>query len=74
MGSYILYRTLSSSAHANKCVKVCLRLRANLGANTSLSFPNWCLDCLTIESITYKPGILYSGLHYKNIIDSYLME
>jgi len=66
--------TLSSSGHANKCVKVNLRLRANLGANTSLSFPNWCRDCLTIESITYRPGILYSGLHYKNIIDNTIIH
>ena len=35
---------------------------ANLGAKTSLSGPNWCLDWRTIESITYNPGILYSGL------------
>lgn len=33
------------------------------GAKTSFSVPNWCRDCLTIESMTYKPGTLYSGLH-----------
>lgn len=36
----------------------------NLGPNTSLSAPNWCRDCLTMESTTYSPGTLYSGLHY----------
>lgn len=38
----------------------------NLGPKTSLSVPNWCRDCRTIESITYNPGTLYSGLHYKD--------
>lgn len=37
----------------------------NLGPKTSLSVPNWWRDCRTIESITYNPGTLYSGLHYK---------
>lgn len=35
----------------------------NLGPKTSLSVPNWWRDCRTIESITYNPGTLYSGLH-----------
>lgn len=38
----------------------------NLGPKTSLSVPNWWRDCRTIESITYNPGTLYSGLHYKD--------
>lgn len=56
--------TLSSGGHLYKLRKVCCIFLANLGANTSLSEPNWCLDCRTIESITYKPGTLYSGLHF----------
>lgn len=38
----------------------------NLGPKTSLSVPNWWRDCRTIESITYNPGTLYSGLHCKD--------
>lgn len=36
------------------------------GAKTSFSWPNWWRDCRTMESITYRPGTLYSGLHYKH--------
>lgn len=56
--------TLSSGGHLNRLMKVCCMFFANLGAKTSLSVPNWCLDCRTIESITYNPGTLYSGLHF----------
>lgn len=60
--------TLSSGGHLKRLMNVLCKFLANLGANTSFSGPNWCLDCLTIESMTYKPGTLYSGLHCKNII------
>lgn len=36
------------------------------GAKTSFSWPNWWRDCRTMESMTYRPGTLYSGLHYKH--------
>jgi len=55
--------TLSSGGHWKRYKKVNFIFFAKRGANTSFSAPNWCLDCLTIESITYKPGTLYSGLH-----------
>lgn len=56
--------TLFSGGHLKRFAKVCCMFLANRGANTSLSCPNWCRDCRTIESITYKPGTLYSGLHF----------
>ena len=43
-----------------------------LDCQTSLALPNilakslsWVVSCLAIKSITYSPGILYSGLHTK---------
>lgn len=54
---------LSSCGHFKRLRKVVCIFFANRGANTSFSIPNWCRDCLTIESITYNPGTLYSGLH-----------
>lgn len=59
----VCIHTLSSGGHWNKCENVALMFFANLGAKTSFSAPNWCLDCLTMLSITYSPGTLYSDLH-----------
>lgn len=59
----MIKQTLSSGGHLKSCINVFWRFLANRGAKTSLSVPNWCRDCLTIESITYRPGTLYSGLH-----------
>lgn len=54
---------LSSIGHLNRWWNVMAMFLQNLGPKTSFSTPNWCLDCRTIESITYKPGTLYSGRH-----------
>lgn len=63
--NYIDY-TLSSDGHRYKYWNVAVMFLENLGPKTSLSVPNWWRDCRTIESITYNPGTLYSGLHYKD--------
>lgn len=55
--------TLSSDGHRYKYWNVAVIFFENLGPKTSLSVPNWCRDCRTMESMTYKPGTLYSGLH-----------
>lgn len=57
--------TLSSTGQRQRFSKVPAMFLVNLGPNTSLSGPNWCLDCLTMESTTYRPATLYSGLHWK---------
>lgn len=57
--------TLSSTGQRQRFSKVPVMFLVNLGPNTSLSDPNWCLDCLTIESTTYRPATLYSGLHWR---------
>lgn len=58
--------TLSSDGQRYKYWNVAVMFLENLGPKTSLSVPNWWRDCRTIESITYNPGTLYSGLHYKD--------
>lgn len=60
--------TLSSEGQRYKCWNVAIIFLLKRGAKTSFSVPNWCRDCLTMESMTYKPGTLYSGLHcwYRN--------
>lgn len=60
-------KTFSSGAPEYKCLKVSVMFFVNLCAKTSLSAPNWCLDCRTIESITYNPDTLNSGRHCKKI-------
>lgn len=57
--------TLSSTGQRQRFSKVPVMFLVNLGPNTSLSAPNWCLDCLTMESTTYRPATLYSGLHWR---------
>lgn len=57
--------TLSSDGHRYKYWNVAVIFLENLGPKTSLSVPNWCRDWRTMESMTYKPGTLYSGLHCK---------
>lgn len=61
-----LWPTLSSDGQRYKCWKVPMMFLLKRGANTSLSWPNWCRDCLTMESMTYSPGTLYSGLHWQH--------
>lgn len=61
----IISYTLSSDGQRYKYWNVAVMFLENLGPKTSLSVPNWWRDCRTIESITYNPGTLYSGLHYK---------
>lgn len=58
-------RTLSSDGQRYKYWNVAVIFLENLGPKTSLSVPNWWRDWRTIESITYNPGTLYSGLHWK---------
>lgn len=62
----IINYTLSSDGQRYKYWNVAVMFLENLGPKTSLSVPNWWRDCRTIESITYNPGTLYSGLHYKD--------
>lgn len=57
--------TLSSDGQRYKYWNVAVIFLENLGPKTSLSVPNWWRDWRTIESITYNPGTLYSGLHWK---------
>lgn len=59
------FLTLSSTGQRQRFSKVPVMFLVNLGPNTSLSDPNWCLDCLTMESTTYRPATLYSGLHWR---------
>lgn len=56
--------TLSSIGQRQRFSKVPVMFLVNRGPKTSLSAPNWCLDCRTMESTTYKPATLYSGLHF----------
>ena len=63
--------TFSSGGHLKRCWNVETMFLVNLGAKTSFSDPNWCRDCRIIESITYKPGTLYSGRHYNRWTNIY---
>lgn len=44
--------TRSSVGHKHKFSNVPAMFLVNLGPNTSFSAPNWCRDCLTMESTT----------------------
>ena len=60
--------TLSSDEHLHRYWKVLTMFLLKRGANGSFSEPNWWHDCRTTESITYNPGTLYSGRHWKQKI------